>query len=71
MGALTRMSPRAEKTVRLVVGSLVALGLGIPAVVLDNEVLGFAALAVLGVAILAGPAIDAARRRTQTAGGST
>ncbi len=67
MSALARMSPRTEKTVRLVTACLVAVGLGIPAVVLDSAALGFAAVGVIGAAILAGPAIDAARRRAQAA----
>jgi len=67
MSALARMSPRTEKTVRLVTACLVAAGLGIPAVALDSQALGFAAVAVIGVAILAGPAIDGARKRARTA----
>lgn len=57
------MSPRAEKTVRLVTACAVATGLGIPAVILDSEALGYAAVAIIGAAILAGPVIERLRSR--------
>lgn len=55
------MSPRAEKTIRLVTACAAATGLGIPAVVLDSEALGYAAVGIIGAAILAGPVIERAR----------
>jgi hypothetical protein len=54
---LRRLSPRAEKTIRLVVSCAVAAVLGILAVVRDSEPLGYAAVAVVLVGILAGPVV--------------
>lgn len=56
------MSPRAEKTTRLVSACAIAAGLGIPAVILDSETLGYAAVAIVGAAILAGPLVERLRR---------
>ena len=52
---LRRLSPRAEKTIRLVVVSAVAAVLGIIAVVRDSEAIGYTAVAILLAGILAGP----------------
>ena len=52
---LRRLSPRAEKTIRLVVVCAVAAVLGIIAVVRDSEALGYTAVAILLAGILAGP----------------
>lgn len=51
------LSPRAEKTVRLVVSCAVAAVLGIIAVATDNEVLGYIAVAIVLVGILVGPLV--------------
>jgi len=53
-----RLSPRAEKTVRLVVVCAVAAILGIVAVALDSEALGYAAMALVLLGILAGPVVS-------------
>jgi hypothetical protein len=52
-----RLSPRAEKTIRLVVVCAVAAILGIVAVALDSEALGYAAMALVLLGILAGPVV--------------
>lgn len=52
---LRRLSPRAEKTIRLVVVCAVAAVLGIVAVVRDSEAIGYTAVAILLAGILAGP----------------
>ncbi|HEX2504294.1 MAG TPA: hypothetical protein VHK00_10130 [Miltoncostaeaceae bacterium] len=52
-----RLSPRAEKTIRLVAVCLLAAVLGIIAVALDNEAVGFAAMALVLAGILVGPLI--------------
>lgn len=52
-----RLSPRAEKTLRLVAVCAVAAVLGIVAVALDSEAIGFAAMAVVLAGILAGPVV--------------
>ena len=54
---LRRLSPRAEKTIRLMVSCAVAAVLGILAVVRDSEPLGYADVAVVLVGILAGPVV--------------
>jgi hypothetical protein len=54
---LRRLSPRAEKTIRLVITCAIAAVLGIIAVVRDSEPLGYAAVAVLLAGILAGPVV--------------
>lgn len=54
---LRRLSPRAEKTIRLVVVSAVAAVLGIIAVVRDSEAIGYTAVAILLAGILAGPIV--------------
>lgn len=55
---MRRLSPRAEKTVRLVVVCAVAAILGIVAVALDSEALGYAAMALVLLGILAGPVVS-------------
>jgi hypothetical protein len=54
---LRRLSPRAEKTIRLVVVCAVAAVLGIIAVVRDSEAIGYTAVAILLAGILAGPLV--------------
>ena len=54
---LRRLSPRAEKTIRLVVVCAIAAVLGIIAVARDSEALGYAAVAVVLAGILAGPLV--------------
>jgi hypothetical protein len=54
---LRGLSPRAEKTIRLVVVCAVAAVLGIIAVVRDSESLGYTAVAILLAGILAGPLV--------------
>ena len=60
---MRRLSPRAEKTIRLVVVCAVAAILGIVAVALDSEALGYAAMALVLLGILAGPVVAWARSR--------
>ena len=57
MERLRRLSPRAEKTIRLVAVCAVAAVLGIIAVVRDSEALGYAAVGIVIAGILAGPVI--------------
>ena len=57
MERLRRLSPRAEKTIRLVTVCAVAAVLGIIAVVQDSEALGDAAVGIVLAGILAGPVI--------------
>ena len=54
---LRGLSPRAEKTIRLVVVCAVATVVGILAVTRDSEALGYAAAAIVLVGILAGPLV--------------
>ena len=64
IGWVRRLSPRAEKTIRLVVTvCAVAAILGIVAVALDNEALGYAAMALVLAGILAGPLVARACSR--------
>lgn len=62
MSLLRRLSPRAEKTIRLVVACLVAAPLGIISVATDNEPLGFVAVGIVVAGILAGPLVARALR---------
>lgn len=57
MSWVRRLSPRAEKTIRLVVSCAVAAVLGITAVVIDSEPLAYAASAIVLAGILAGPLV--------------
>jgi hypothetical protein len=52
-----RLSPRAEKTIRLVAVCAVAGVLGIIAVAIDSEALGYAAVGIVLGGILAGPLV--------------
>jgi hypothetical protein len=52
------LSARAEKTIRLVVSCAVAAVLGIIAVVTESEPLGYVAVAIVLVGILAGPVVS-------------
>lgn len=54
---LRRLSPRAEKTIRLVVVCAVAAVVGILAVTLDSVALGYTAAAIVLLGILAGPVV--------------
>ncbi len=54
---LRRLSPRAEKTIRLVVVCAVATVVGIMAVTRDSEALGYAAVGIVLAGILAGPLV--------------
>jgi membrane associated rhomboid family serine protease len=54
---IRRLSPRAEKTLRLVVMCLIAAILGIVAVALDSPAIGYVSIAVVLVGILAGPLV--------------
>jgi hypothetical protein len=54
---LRRLSPRAEKTIRLVLVCAIAAVLGIIAVVQDSEPIGYVAVGILIAGILAGPVI--------------
>jgi hypothetical protein len=56
-GWVRGLSPRAEKTLRLVVSCAVAAVLGIIAVVTDNEVLGYIAVGIVLAGILVGPLV--------------
>ena len=57
MGWLRRLSPRAEKTIRLVAVCILAAVLGIIAVALDSEAVGYAAMGLVLACILAGPVV--------------
>lgn len=54
---MSRLSARAEKTVRLVGACLVAAPLGIVSVATDNEPLGYVAVGIVLAGILAGPVV--------------
>jgi hypothetical protein len=51
------LSPRAEKTIRLVAVCALAGVVGIVAVALDSEAWGYAAAAIVLAGILAGPVV--------------
>jgi len=57
MGFLRRLSPRAEKTIRLVATCAIAAPLGIAAVITDNEPLGYVASGIVLAGIVSGPAV--------------
>ncbi|WP_217914123.1 hypothetical protein [Miltoncostaea marina] len=57
MSWIRRLSPRAEKTIRLVVASALAGALGITAVAIESEPLAYAAIGVVLAGILAGPLV--------------
>jgi hypothetical protein len=52
-----RLSPRAEKTIRLVSVCALAAVFGIVAVALDSEAWGYASAAIVLAGILAGPLV--------------
>jgi hypothetical protein len=57
VSVLRALSPRAEKTIRLVISCALAAVLGIIAVVTESEVIGYVAVAVVLLGILAGPVV--------------
>ena len=57
MGWIRRLSPRAEKTIRLVTTCVIAAPLGIYAVANEDETLGFIAVGIVLAGIIAGPAV--------------
>ena len=57
MGWARRLSPRAEKTLRLVAVCILAAVLGIVAVALDSAAVGYAAMALVLAGILVGPLV--------------
>ena len=57
MGWVRGLSPRAEKTIRLVAVCILAAVLGIIAVALDSEAVGYAAMGLVLAGILAGPVV--------------
>lgn len=69
MGWLRRLSPRAEKTIRLVAVCAVAGVLGIVAVALDSEAVGYAAMGLVLAGILAGPVVARLLARGGPGGG--
>lgn len=58
MGFLRRLSPRAEKTIRLVATCAIAAPLGMIAVANDDETLGYVAAGIVLAGIVAGPAVQ-------------
>jgi hypothetical protein len=54
---LRSLSPRAEKTIRLVATCAIASVLGITAVVIDSEPLAYVAVGIVLAGILAGPLV--------------
>jgi hypothetical protein len=57
MGWIRRLSPRAEKTIRLVATCVIAAPLGMISVANDDETLGYIAVGIVLAGILAGPAV--------------
>ena len=57
MNWVRRLSPRAEKTVRLVATCAIAAVLGITAVIVENEPLAYVAVGIVLAGILAGPLV--------------
>lgn len=57
MNWVRRLSPRAEKTVRLVATCAIAAVLGITAVIIENEPLAYVAVGIVLAGILAGPLV--------------
>lgn len=56
-GWLRRLSPRAEKTIRLVLVCAIAAVIGILAVATGSEALGYTAAGIVLAGILAGPLV--------------
>lgn len=63
MSWVRRLSPRAEKTIRLVAICVIAAPLGIIAVATDDETLAYVASGIVIAGILAGPVVAAVLRR--------
>jgi hypothetical protein len=57
IGWLRRLSPRAEKSIRLLVTCVIAAPLGMISVANDDETLGFIAVAIVLAGIVAGPLV--------------
>ena len=57
MGFLRRLSPRAEKAIRLVTTCAIAAPLGMIAVATDDETLGYIAAGIVLAGIVAGPVV--------------
>ncbi|MGD9571954.1 MAG: hypothetical protein AB7V62_08730 [Thermoleophilia bacterium] len=57
MSRLRGLSPRAEKTIRLVATCAIAGVLGITAVVIESEALAYVAVGIVLAGILAGPIV--------------
>ncbi len=57
MGWIRRLSPRAEKTIRLVATCVIAAPLGIWSVANEDEALGFVAVGIVLAGIVAGPVV--------------
>lgn len=57
MSWIRRLSPRAEKTIRLVASCAVAGVLGITAVIIESETLAYVAIGIILAGILAGPIV--------------
>ena len=57
MGWIRRLSPRAEKTIRLVATCVIAAPLGIYSVANEDETLGFVAVGIVLAGIIAGPVV--------------
>jgi hypothetical protein len=57
MGWVRRLSPRGEKTIRLVAVCALAAILGIIAVALDNQAIGYVCMGLVLAGILAGPLV--------------
>jgi hypothetical protein len=57
MSWVRRLSPRAEKTIRLVASCAIAGVLGITAVIIESETLAYVAIGIILAGILAGPLV--------------
>ncbi len=57
MGWIRRLSPRAEKSIRLLVTCVIAAPLGMISVANDDETLGFVAVGIVLAGIVAGPVV--------------
>lgn len=57
MSWIRRLSPRAEKTVRLVASCAIAGVLGITAVIIESETLAYVAIGIMLAGILVGPLV--------------
>ncbi len=68
MSWVRSLSPRAEKTIRLVASCAIAGVLGITAVIIESETLAYVAVGIVLAGILAGPVV--ARLMAPPGGGS-